>query len=169
MLGKSQYPFKYGVVEITKIDPDAFAPNDADLDLVRIAMEHNISIGQDPRRFRVHDMDVVITSPCAGPVLPEAVKRLQRNNVRPDHTPTTKAGLLGASGDSYEYIWAMNGLFHHGYWVRKNGVDLNVVISLHGEINEWWVEESHLSGLSVNFEFSTSDLDEAKRWVEERY
>lgn len=39
MFGSSKYAFKGGVVSITQIDPDAFAPNDEELIEVKDAMQ----------------------------------------------------------------------------------------------------------------------------------
>lgn len=163
MLGSSKYHFKYGTVTIT--NKDNMAPNDADLAAVREAMEHATAL-----HFPVGDLFVIVDAPYyldVDEVLMEAIKPLVKAQDK-QVTPSTTKMVLGATGDNYEWIWANVGLFHHGYWARKNGIDLNVAISLHGEIGQWFVER-FAGGWSANWEASFDNLDEAKKYVMEHF
>ena len=72
MLGQSKYHFPLGYVTITRFD--GYAPNDADLQAVREAMEQY----QPYLTFNVGDMHVVVHLDNKK-VLEQAVKPLQEN------------------------------------------------------------------------------------------
>ena len=62
MVGQSKYGFSTGVVTVTQLDPDAYAPNDAELNVVKEAMERMIA-NRDPHlTFTVKGLRVEIES-----------------------------------------------------------------------------------------------------------
>lgn len=81
MIGQSKYAFKGGVVTITKLDPDDFAPNDADLAQVREEMKRQISQNDPHLTFTISGMRVEIETPIVDELiaLEQAVKPLIAN------------------------------------------------------------------------------------------
>ena len=78
------YAFKGGIVTITQTDPDAYAPNDSDLMLVKEAMQDMIKHGRADLDFTVQGLHVVVEHLWTGEVndvaiMREALKPLTRN------------------------------------------------------------------------------------------
>ena len=78
MIGQSKYGFDGGVVYITKLDPDAFAPNDADLQAVAEEMRQMLVAGASHLSFTVDGMRVEI-EPDIERIMRAAIQPLLKN------------------------------------------------------------------------------------------
>ena len=77
MQGQSKYAFSLGTVTITKTD-DGYAPNDAELQQVRVVMEQMLDGGRPHLTFDVDTMHVQVEIDERR-VMAEAVKPLREN------------------------------------------------------------------------------------------